>query len=90
MTRFQKIYEISLKADLILDGYPNRGGYPDRVTIMMDIDNADKQFNLRLDDFLNAEPFDFMHDVCGIVQNIDRETGKIGNLFVPRFAGRKE
>ena len=88
--RFQKIYEISVRADNILNGYDNRGGYPDRVTIMMDVENADRQFNLRLDELLEADDFEFAHDVFGIVNNIDRTTGKVGNLFVPRFAGRSD
>ena len=84
--RFQKIYEVSQRADEILSKYENRHLYPDRVTIMMDLDNADKQFNLRLDELLNADNYEFTHDVWGIVENIDRTTGKVGNGFVPRFA----
>lgn len=87
--RFQKIYEISVRADNILAKYENRSAYPSRVTIMMDVENADKQFNLRLDELLEADDYEFTHDVFGIVSNIDRTTGKVGNLFVPRFAGKK-
>ena len=88
--RFHKIYEISVRADNILNKYENRSAYPSRVTIMMDVENADKQFNLRLDELLEADDYEFTHDVFGIVNNIDRRTGKVGNLFVPRFAGRSE
>jgi len=35
----------------------------------------------RLEAFPN---FDFMHDVVGIVNHLDRETGKLKNFFVPR------
>ena len=88
--RFKKIYEISLRADNILDKYENRSAYPSRVTIMMDVENADRQFNLRLDELLEAEDYEGAHEVFGIVNNIDRTTGKVGNFFVPRFAGRSE
>ena len=58
------------------------------TTQIMDIHNAHKQFNLRLDDFLAAPDFDFAHDFIGIQRNIDRITCRIGNLFVPRYAGQ--
>lgn len=58
-----------------------------RITRMMDIQNAHKQFNLRLDDMLAADDFDFAHDFIGIQTNMNRLTGRIENLFVPRYAG---
>lgn len=61
----------------------------ERLTLLMDIESADKEFNLRLEDLLNAEDYDFAHDVGGIVQNINRSTFPATdfNFFVPRFAG---
>ena len=61
-----------------------------RITRMMDIQNAHKQFNLRLDDMLAADDFDFAHDFIGIQANMNRLSGRIENLFVPRYAGHKE
>ena len=58
----------------------------ERFTLLMDIENADKVFNLRLEDWLNADNFNFAHDVVGIVNNIDRRNPTDFNLFVPRFA----
>ena len=60
-----------------------------RVTQMMDITNADKQFHLRLKEFLNADGIDFAHDFCGIQNHMDRNKCKVVDLFVPRFAGRE-
>jgi hypothetical protein len=40
---------------------------------------------LRLKALLDADDFNFAHDVCGIQQNIDRETGEMMNCFLPRF-----
>ena len=57
----------------------------ERFTLLMDIENADKVFNLRLEDWLNADDSNFSHDLIGIVNNINRETLDF-NLFVPRFA----
>jgi len=41
---------------------------------------------LKLDALLGADEFNFAHDVFGIRRHINRETGKIGDCFVPRFA----
>lgn len=58
----------------------------ERFTLLMDLEHADNAFNLRLEDLLNADNFNFAHDVVGIVNNINRETKDFG-LFVPRYAG---
>ena len=60
----------------------------DRIDRILDLDNADKQFNLRLDDFLDADDENFAHDWIGIHNHMNRETGKCEDYFVPRFAGR--
>lgn len=61
----------------------------DRLNLLMDIESADKTFHLRLDDWLNADKFNFAHDLCGIMQNIVRDEfpAKDFGYFVPRFAG---
>lgn len=43
---------------------------------------------LDLEALLHADEFDFAHDVLGIRRHIDRETGKLGGCFVPRYAQR--
>ncbi len=58
----------------------------ERFTLLMDIENADKVFNLRLEDLLNADDFNFAHDIVGIVNNINRNNPTDFNLFVPRYA----
>lgn len=62
-----------------------------RYRKVMDIESADKKFNMRLDEWLNADDFNFAHDFYGIVNNINREKGFPATdfgFFVPRFAGR--
>jgi len=41
---------------------------------------------LKLDALLAADEFNFAHDVFGIRWHINRETGKLEDLFLPRFA----
>ena len=62
----------------------------ERISLMMDIESADKKFNLRLDEMLNADNFNFIHDVTGIINNIARDEYPATDfgLFVPRFAGK--
>lgn len=63
------------------------------VDRMMDIESADKKFNLRLDDWLNSDNFNFAHDFIGIKDNINRENGFPATdfgFFIPRFVGSKE
>lgn len=62
----------------------------DAIGAIMDIDSADQRFNLRLDEFLEADDFNFAHDFIGIQENIVRESFPATDFgyFVPRFAGR--
>lgn len=61
----------------------------ERINLLMDIESADGVFNLRLDDLLNADSFNFSHDLIGIVTNVVRDTFPATDFgfFVPRFAG---
>ena len=81
--RYFKYVEIAERAE-------NEGLYDgQRVTLLMDIESADKKFNLRLDDWLNADKFNFAHDLFGIMNNVVRDTFPATNFgfFLPRFAG---
>lgn len=63
----------------------------DRLSILMDIESADLHFNLRLEDWLNADEFNFAHDFFGIMNNIKRDTFPATdfNFFLPRFASEE-
>lgn len=41
---------------------------------------------LRLQAWLDSDEFNFAHDVVGIVNNMDRNTGKLRGHFLPRFS----
>ena len=58
----------------------------DRITTIMDMTNADKEFNLRLKEFLEADNMNFCHYFIGIQNNMNRRTMKMDNFFVPRFS----
>ena len=44
---------------------------------------------LRLHDLLEADDFNFAHDVFGIDRHICRQTGRLLNHFSPRFSSRQ-
>jgi len=44
---------------------------------------------LELQKLLDADDFNFIHDIAGIMQHINRKTGKLKKLFLPRFAKPK-
>ena len=41
---------------------------------------------LRLKELLEADDFNFAHDVFGIARHLNRDTGKLENHFLPRFS----
>lgn len=56
------------------------------MSLIMDIETAHEQFKLRLNELLAADDVNFLHDIVGIQNNIDRKKKEIGNCFVPRYA----
>lgn len=80
--RFMKHVEICERAEKT---YPELK--EQRFTYMMDIESADEEFNLRLDDWLEADDENFFHDFFGIITEANRETYPASfGLFVPRYA----
>lgn len=85
MERYKKYVKIAERAE-------KEGLYKgDRLNLLMDIESADLRFNLRLDDWLNADEFNFAHDLYGIINNIVRNDFSATNFgyFVPRFVGEE-
>lgn len=58
-----------------------------QLTQFIDMDNANIQFHLRLEEMLAGPDPDFAHDFTGIQNNMNRTTCRVENLFVPRYAG---
>jgi hypothetical protein len=58
----------------------------DAMSLHMDLSACIAQgCNLKLNELLNADDFNFCHDVFGISRHINRDTGKLENFFVPRY-----
>ena len=59
---------------------------PSRLDLMMDLSATHALLPIDLVGLAEAEDYDLSHDVCGIVRHLDRETGVMGDCFVPRYA----
>lgn len=58
-----------------------------RQTCLMDLTATHANGRkLRLAELAEAPDGDFAHDVLGIRRHLNRDTGKLENCFVPRFA----
>ncbi len=84
---FQLISDIVKRAKKLgLCGFHNYSS----MTCNMDITACHANGNeLNLQALLNADAFDFTHDVCGICRHINRETGELRDCFSPRFSVRE-
>jgi len=60
------------------------------LDIIMDIETTNKTIPLDLSRLLAAPEADFNHDIIGIIQNLNRETGEIENCFSPRYTKQME
>ena len=59
----------------------------DKSTVMMDLLVIyETGVEMRWEEFLNAPVFDFMHDINGINQHLNRDTYKLEDCFWPRYA----
>ena len=73
----------------VCDRAEKHGFAGDRIGVLMDLESADRKFNLRMEEWLEADDFNFLHDFMGIQSNINRADGFPATdfgLFVPRFA----
>lgn len=61
----------------------------DKMSLVMDLSAAHLDVGLRLQELAHADDFNFNHDIAGIVRHMNRETGKLENFFLPRFAARR-
>ena len=59
----------------------------DRMTLMMDIEACHSNgCKLKLQELLDADYINFMHDINGIQRHLDRETGKLLDCFSPIYS----
>lgn len=73
----------------VIERAEKTGFIVDRIHVLMDIESADRKFDLRMEDWLAADGYDFLHDFVGILNHVNRDSGfpatDFGD-FVPRFS----
>jgi hypothetical protein len=58
-----------------------------KLELLMDIEATHCNGNpLNLNGLYNAKDSDLLHDVSGIIYNLNRKTGKLENCFSPRYS----
>ena len=78
------IMKIGMRALKIYKAY---GIETDLIEILMDVAACHLNGNpLLLRDMLEADEFNFMHDILGIARHINRKNGHLENCFSPRFS----
>jgi hypothetical protein len=73
---------VAWRCDVELPGFYNDAG----TSWKCDLDTAHIDIGLDFKKLLNCESADFVHDMRGIANNIDRYKLKVMNNFVPRCA----
>lgn len=73
------IAQIIDRAQKTLIGFNKQG-------LMMDLAATHHSCPLKLDELLAASDGDFLHDLSGIAEHLDRRTGQLQHCFVPRMA----
>jgi len=79
---FTNTAEIAKRGAAIMAGL---GIKIDTFDLIMYIDAAHKDVGLDLDAMLAGRDTDLVHDLDGIIHNLDRATGKLTGTWMPRF-----
>jgi hypothetical protein len=91
MIKFAKFTKAErIAVELIIDRarrvYARAGVQFDQQTLYMDLSAAHADIPLDLAKLSAFDDFNFSHHIGGIARHMDRETGKLGDCFVPRCA----
>jgi len=85
--RMAKLEEVRLINKIVNRGWKTmKRNYRERIDMILDIDVANRDCPLKLQELLEADDNNFYHDIIGIGQHLNRQTRKLEDCFVPRFA----
>ena len=83
----EEVIIISKIANRAVKEYAEAGVKLSHLNTMMDIAACHSNgCPLRLQELLEADSFSFAHDITGIYNHINRETGELEDCFLPRFS----
>lgn len=82
--QFLDVFDIVGRAEkLYTKLYPDREEL-DRLDLFIALLAVHLSCGLDFEKLLDFDDFNFMHDIVGIINNIDPITGKLNNMFLPR------
>jgi hypothetical protein len=84
--QLELISKIADRAHDLEHGAGARHHGQETMTWLMDLSAVMNSCPIDLAALLAADDANFAHDVFGIRRHIDRETGELGDCFLPRFA----
>jgi len=85
--RKERLEESRLISKIVNRGWEiMKKNYRERLDMIMDIDAANEDCPLKLQELLDADDNNFYHDIIGIGQHLNRQTRKLEDCFLPRFA----
>jgi hypothetical protein len=83
-------FEHDMISEIATRAYPKlraAGHDVKKIDIEMDVTAVHLNGNpLRLAELVNADDFNFFHDIGGIRRHLNRETGQLENHFRPRYS----
>jgi hypothetical protein len=82
--RMRLISKVADRAIRIVTGDTKADPSFNRMDFVMDIDFAQEDLGFSLEALLDSANADFVHDVAGIRRNMNRQTKKVDNCFLPR------
>lgn len=77
------ISKIARRAEQLADKI---GAEIETNVLMMDLELVHNSVGLKLEALLAADDGTFGHDIFGIYHNLDRKTGTLSGIFLPRLA----
>ena len=83
LQELKTITAISRRAQSLFD---TAGIHFDHLSTTMDLEKVHEISPLDLGALLNADQGNFGHDITGIYNNFNRQTGQLENCFVPRYS----
>lgn len=79
-TRFEELLN-----ELDTKGTSHGNLYGDRTSRLMDLAAVHQELDIDWEKLLDAKDGDFLHDVLGIHNHMDRSTATLADCFLPRF-----
>lgn len=81
------VFQTTREEDSTISKIVERAGVKDRLSLTMDLSACHSNgCPIDFEKLLAFDDFNFYHDIGGIMNNLNRTTGKLEHCFLPRCA----